>query len=520
MQGGTIKSIIIFVLLAIFAFIAGSFVTDGLSEALIPTVMIVGAFGLIALGKNSWWLLIILPPLFNALPVYLLHAYPIAYCCAGLVLIYWLYMSISGITHFTWHGIKWLDIATFALFFYIFYTWLKHPVSFKFMMSYTDEGEMSYGGDVYLWCIGALVFYIAVSVIPMKLQAVVKLIKWSLVLVFLFYCLVMLKQMIFSSEMSFSALESPEQQFGSTRERHPAFAGAGMMIFRFFIAKYALLGIILSPMKILVLMIGCAFFMISGHRHYLIQCFFYVLFVSIYCRQFILFVLLILTAWGGCVMLSHLNVLDNLPYTFQRCVSSVPGVEVGREAEIDAQGSLEWRYEMWEWAFDHRTGLINDYVWGDGFQRLSTDENRLKYLISMNKIKQTKIEFAETAHWHAGWLNYIHRIGIVGLIFAVIWFFVVFVVAFRVCKATQILNEREYVYMIVLAFPGSAIAGFWGDTTVHGLASGYMYSATIIKLVYALARDEGMMKPMFQRKRYVPLMVEANESQSKLRVVQ
>ena len=74
--------------------------------------------------------------------------------------------------------------------------------------------------------------------------------------------------------------------------------------------------------------------------------------------------------------------------------------------------------------------------------------------------------------------------------------------------------------MISLAFPGEVVVGFyWSAGTWTRVFIISFYQAAIIKLVYALACDEGMMKPMFQRKRYVPLMVEANESQPKLRVL-
>lgn len=521
MQGVTIKSIIIFVLLAIFAFIAGSFVTNGFSEALIPTVMIVSAFGLIALGKNSWWLLILLPPIFSVLPIYLVRAYPIAYACAGLILLYWLYLSVVGYTRFTWRGVRWLDIVTFLLFVYTLYTWILHPVAFKFLVSYTDEGDMTYGGDVYLWCLGAIVFYIAMSVIPMKLKVVVELLKWSFVLCLCVTSVVMIKQLIFPSELPMSAIEELDKTGESTRIRHPAFASTGMYLFKFFIAKYSLLGVLLSPIKILVVLFGCLMFMLSGHRLYFVQCFFFVLCVCGLYRQFLFCVILILSVWGGLVMFSQMHLLERLPYAYQRSLASIPGVTVSKNAEVGAQGSLEWRYEMWEWGMNPRAGFIKDYVWGDGYKVYVSDSKRREYLISVKKEDyHSQAYFAEIGHWHAGWLNVIYRVGFVGLFILTVYFFVLMMVAIRGTVAVKTVEGKEFIYMILLALPGSVIIFYWADGTWEGLFRGILYNSAIAKVVYALARDEGLMKPMLQRKSYVPLMVEANESQSKLRVLQ
>ena len=39
------------------------------------------------------------------------------------------------------------------------------------------------------------------------------------------------------------------------------------------------------------------------------------------------------------------------------------------QARVNAEASMNWRFEMWEWALDDREHFIQDKVFGDGFSR-------------------------------------------------------------------------------------------------------------------------------------------------------
>jgi len=317
-----------------------------------------------------------------------------------------------------------------------------------------------------------------------------------------------------------SAIEEVDNIGKGARIRNPAFASTGMIILKFFIAKYSMIGVLVSPLKLAFALFGCVLFLFSGHRLYVIHSFCFILCISVFYRQVIFIAFLTILAWGGLVMFSQLHVLERLPYTFQRSIASVPGVTVNETAEFGADASLLFRYKLWENAFDNRKGVIKDYVWGDGYKMYMSKLKRTEYLISMNKLKNPEIRVAENGNWHAGWLNVIYRVGIVGLVLVSFWFSIALVFVFRVCKIVQFLDGKEYIYMQLLSFPGIVLIFYWGDGTWGQLFGEVIYIVSIVKLAYVYARDEGMMKPMFQRKSYVPLMVEANESQSKLRVLQ
>lgn len=530
MQGGTIKSIIIFILLAIFAFIAGSFVTDGLSEALIPTVMIVGAFGLIALGKNSWWLLFLAPPIFQLIPIPALQTFPVAYFCCGMVLAYWILMSLMGHVRLTWQGVKWLDIATLVLCVYFLSTWVRHPVTIKAFTSFTDEGDQIVGGADYIMCIGAIVFYIAVSAIPMKLKLLGRVLKWSFWLTLIFSVFLAIKQVITPSA-TVGVVETLSAQDDSVfsselSSRTSSYIFIGRSIFEWIIVKYSLCSIIITPWKLLVVVYALFLLLLGGYRLDIVYSFVYALCACYYKKQLTVYILLGLFAWGGLVILSQTRMIESLPIPIQRAFSAIPGVDANKVVEADAEASAEWRYEMWRMGLNPREGYIEDFVWGDGFVQSLSDIKREAYLETVHRrsflINTTVIagDALERGGWHSGWVTAIHRTGYVGLALLSIWLIMFLVAMVRACSAMQFVSQKEYIFMILFQIPIQIATVYIGTATWGSIFVGGFYSATIVKLVYALARDEGMMKPMFQRKSYVPLMVEANESQSKLRVLQ
>ena len=530
MQGGTIKSIVIFVLLAIFAFIAGSFVTDGLTEALIPTVMIVGAFGLMALGKNSWWLLFLAPPVLQLIPIAALQNFPVAYFCCGLVLAYWVLMSLTGQVRLTWQGVKWLDIVTLVLFTYFLSTWVRHPVTIKAFSSYTDEGEIPWGGYDYMMCVGAIVFYVAVSAIPMKLDKIATVMKYAFWLTIVIGVFLAIKQVMKPSVavgVADTIASQNESVFSSEMtSRTLSYMPLGMNLFKWIIANYSICSIVITPWKLFVVSFGFVLVLIGGFRLYVVYCFVFLLCASYYKKQLSILVLILLSVWGGLVLLSQTRVIESFPVPIQRSFSAVPCVEVMKWIEDGAQESSEWRYRMWEWALNPREGLIKDYIWGDGFVQYGSDIRREAYLKSVGRAQfANKImgeqgrDYAERGGWHSGWMTAIHRTGYVGLALLTVWLLSFFIAMFRACSAVELLVNKEYIYITLFQIPIQLVEVYIGTAVWGSIFTSAFYSGAILKVVYALARDEGMMKPMFQRKRYVPLMVEANESQPKLRVL-
>jgi hypothetical protein len=130
-----------------------------------------------------------------------------------------------------------------------------------------------------------------------------------------------------------------------------------------------------------------------------------------------------------------------LPKTMQRTMSWLPG-DWDQAAVADAEGSSQWRFEMWEWAWNDDR-ILRDRVWGQGFG-LSLDDMSLIAASLMagegggSRLGGSNREnFMITGSFHSGPLSSIKYIGSVGL---VLYFFLLCymtVVAWRLCKLAR-----------------------------------------------------------------------------------
>ena len=119
MEGAGFRSLIIFLLLAILAFVAGSLASENAVGALAPTGIILGLFFLIYLGKNCWVLVFIVPPVLSVVDLPFLKGFPLAYVVCGIVLFYMLILYMMGYVKIKWNGVLLIDIAT--LIFYLYF---------------------------------------------------------------------------------------------------------------------------------------------------------------------------------------------------------------------------------------------------------------------------------------------------------------------------------------------------------------------------------------------------------------
>lgn len=109
-----------------------------------------------------------------------------------------------------------------------------------------------------------------------------------------------------------------------------------------------------------------------------------------------------------------------LPLAMQRALSWLPG-DWDHEAVADAEGSSQWRFEMWEWAWNDER-IMRDKVWGQGFG-FTLDEMNI-IAASMMSGQQGNMflgqsdreNFMITGTLHSGPLSTIKFIGVVGFI--------------------------------------------------------------------------------------------------------
>ena len=125
---------------------------------------------------------------------------------------------------------------------------------------------------------------------------------------------------------------------------------------------------------------------------------------------------------GLCVLIALGNVVA-LPYAVQRSISFLPGVEVRGDIADGAQGSIDWRIELWKLGLSSDE-YIHNKVLGDGFgmslveHQMAMDE---KYgLVASTGAENRITYYLAKGSYHGFHVETIRFTGIVGLIMATI----------------------------------------------------------------------------------------------------
>ena len=503
MDGAGFRSLIIFLLLAIFAFVAGSLASDDAQGALIPSALILGAFFLIYLGKNCWILLFIAPIVLFYVPLPWLQSYPVADVVCAIVLCYMLVLRMTGYINLKWKGFLLLDIATLLLFLYMAASWVRNPVTVRAFVSITDYGDAQVGGKEYLFFVGAVFSYIAVSLVQVKMELLLKVLKWAFwIAVFLasFYIVkgVIGGTVVFGDQM--------------TNSRYSTFVPVAQPLYSYLLSKYSLVCIFMSPVKIIFLVATLAAILLGGYRTFSVNAVFFVYIVSVFHKQLVFLIILSLASWGGLIYLSQQEgVMDAVPYGIRRTLTIVPCVEFTEQAlNNDVKSSTEWRVEMWKWALDPSKGYIDDYVWGDGYGLSYHNMQWQGVLVGLNLRQGGDNElFAETGSWHNAAISVLQHLGAVGVGLVFIWYVAAVYLVYIVCISMRGWLGSEYVYVILCPIVTSAFT-FWflpGDmSNVFKLCS----QIAMAKLLYSSLIEKAAVLPLFGQKVYVPQIMRAS----------
>jgi len=127
-----------------------------------------------------------------------------------------------------------------------------------------------------------------------------------------------------------------------------------------------------------------------------------------------------------------------LPRTMQRTLSWLPG-DWDQAAVADAEGSSQWRFEMWEWAWNDDR-IMRDRVWGQGFGLSIDDMNLIASSLMAGEGGGSRLggsdreNFMITGTFHSGPLSTIKYIGSVGLALYFSLLCYMTVVAWRLCE--------------------------------------------------------------------------------------
>ncbi len=503
MGSNALKGIILGLLLVVLAFVVGSQAASGGKQALMVVAGVVFVFSLLYLGRNCWWLVFIGPALLAAVPGALgpLSKMGSTFVVAAPVFVYWILLRVTGHVRWTWNGIAWLDAVAGLLFTYLAISFYRHPTSIRLL-----GAEESWGGEGYIVALGALLYYVFLSTVPMTLDGLGKILKISFFIT-LAACFLFLP---LSLQGYGEVAEEGEESIG----RFGGFLRIGSIIFTAVVVSSPPTAYLTSPLKLAGILLGALGVALSGFRSKLAFLCVDAVFMAFIWRQ-AAFALL-----GGAVAVSMVYVaseqelLFKLPSSIQRTLYALPGVKISKDTAANAQHSLDWRYEMWDWALDPRTGYIRDYVWGDGLGFSATMLRRQMVQVNRGRADAGTNEFyAERGIWHSGYITTIHRLGYVGLVLIFLFQLALLIATIRVCLAVR---GRRYSFFFTYKLVGvvSSVIGFHISA---GTIPNFLHSSApmllFAKLMYRMLIDEGEMEPMFTRHAYVPLAIREHEEQ-------
>lgn len=500
MNAAVIRNAVVAIVMVLVCILIGSYAAE---DKKIPVFIIAGVVGFIfmlLLGKRSWALLYLLPPLVSFLPLGILAKLPAGFLVAGFVLAYWSLMWVMGYVRFKWRALPALDYITLAVFLYYVLSFYWHPVSINVLGIEADY----VGGKEYVWCLLMAVYYVTLSCIPCSYDELYNILRKAMYIV--------VGATVFSAVsgmfglVSASGLAGAGAEMGNTR--FSLFSELGVALFLIFYSKKTFHEILFSPKHTVILMLCCASVVISGWRERLVM-FGAIGMALCYIKRELLYILVFGTAaYGSLLYLSHEKIVeDYFPFGMQRTLSIFPGVKIREDVKHDTEHSSEWRKVMWRWALDPRTGYIQDYVWGDGFGQAVSDLNRYNVSLMRGSARfGNQEDFASTGTWHNGPIMAVHRTGMVGLgLITLVFGYGAFLIV-RVCRAYRRTPMFTLAVLFLCKFFGDIAHFYISAGTITRFFDDFVYLG-MAKVLYCVGREEGIIVPVFSKNRYNPMLI-------------
>jgi len=158
---------------------------------------------------------------------------------------------------------------------------------------------------------------------------------------------------------------------------------------------------------------------------------------------------------GILTLISIQGSMLQLPLTMQRALSWLPG-DWNQEAVADAEGSSQWRFEMWGWAWNDER-ILRDRTWGQGFGLSLDDMNLIAASLMAGEAGGTRLggsdreNFMITGSFHSGPLSTIKYIGVVGLCLYFPLMCYMAVLAWRLCRRAY--GSKAFTLSLFVGIP-------------------------------------------------------------------
>lgn len=496
MNGNLFKIVLISVVAILLAIIGGVMSADGdpFSIALAISPFVIA--GLFLMKEKVWYLWIWLPILF--LPLLQLKDYGPLFAY-GITIPFYLWNAMLKRSSLTWNSAPLLDVVVLVLFMHVGYVFLNHPFGLGLNVL-----EDYYGGKGYILFLQALLAYLCFSSLKTTSNELGKVLQWAVFLTIAFTLITTVQGIISPDSGATDPTAAPAEAV-TENTRLTAFLSISQLVVQLLIINYSVWQMIKRPWWGGLFILGIIGVLVSGFRSFIAQSLLLFFTISLIYKRWFFCILVPIFGMLLLLILSSAGLLHSLPYGIQRTLSALSFLDVSVQARMNAEGSINWRLEMWEWALDDREHFIQDKVFGDGFSRDISIVKANIYEEAYN-LSHDQTSFAWNGLWHSGPISTIQTLGYVGLSLYLILSVIGMTYAWIVSK---IYRNHQYklgiLYVSTLYFikPVFFFLIFGDSPTI----SQDIISLAIIKVLFSCAKKEGLYVSLHVRREYMPLII-------------
>ncbi len=252
-----------------------------------------------------------------------------------------------------------------------------------------------------------------------------------------------------------SAFEQ-EAQLGETRMVGLQYAGLSSVLA--LCARYNPITLLspLYPWRVLLFAVAFAAVFLSGFRGLLLfSLVAFVLSALLRGRLKDLWVAGALMLLAVVALISLQGSVLQLPRTMQRALSWLPG-DWDQAAVADAEGSSQWRFEMWEWALNDER-IMRDRIWGQGFGLSLDDMSLIASMLTSGAAGQNLLGASDREHFmitgtfHSGPLSTIKYVGVSGLLLYLVLLGYMALAAWRMCIKAR--DTKAFPIALFISIP-------------------------------------------------------------------
>ena len=196
---------------------------------------------------------------------------------------------------------------------------------------------------------------------------------------------------------------------------------AAWAVFNFLLLRYGISGLLdfSRPYRLILALAAFAGTMLGGYRSYIVLAALLIGILFILEGLHRTKVLVIAVALGALTLGLVLPNVRSLPLAFQRSLSILP-VDIDPVAKHDAQGTLDWRFEMWKAVLPE----VPQYLLiGKGFAYSGTDYYLTQEAFRRGLIRASYEDTIISGNYHNGLLTLVIPFGIWGVL-AFTWFLI------------------------------------------------------------------------------------------------